>query len=63
MKGLPLLKREGEIFSPSPAYGQPGICTEAWLVILREALVVPTEASVYTSRRVEGHCENHGSRS
>ena len=63
MKGFPWLKREGEIFSPSRVQGQPDIYTGAWLVILREALVVPTEASVHTSRRVEGHCENHGSRS
>ena len=63
MEGFPWLKREGENISPSPAYGRPGIYMGAWLVILREALVAPTEASVYPSRRVEDHRENLGSRS
>ncbi len=63
MKGFSFLKKRGGMFSPSPAYSQLSICTEAWLVILREALVAPTEASVHPSRGVEVHCENPGSRS
>jgi len=57
MKGFSFLKKRGGMFFPLSCLWSAEVpVREAWLVILREALVVPTEASVDLRRSVYREC-------